>query len=62
MALTVLFFCINLFFLTLVTCPAVVFVHWKILILLLSQFPLNFLSSKGDAPFHYIASDNPCVD
>ena len=32
--------------------------HWEILIILLSQFPLTFPSnSQGDAPFHRISYD-----
>ena len=38
------------------------FLHWQILIILLSQFPLTFKSnSQQDAPFHCIAYDYSCA-
>ena len=37
--------------------------HWEILIMLLSQFPLTFhKNSQWDALFHYIAYDYSCAD
>ena len=36
-------------------CSAMTFLHPEILIILLSQFPLNFSYTKLDAPFHRIA-------
>ena len=37
--------------------------HWKILIMLLSQYPLTFhQTTKQDALFHCIAYDHSCTD
>ena len=54
--LTVLFFWIYFFFLTLVFVLQWHFLHWKILIMLLSQFPLTFQQTQNRMPpFHCIA-------
>ena len=52
--LTVLLFWIYLFLLTLVFVIQWLSLHWEILIMLFSQFPLN---SIRDTPFHRIAYD-----
>ena len=62
-ALIVLLFFIYLFLLMLVFVLQWLSLHWEILTMLLSQFPLIFQTdSKWDAPFHHIAFDYSCFD
>ena len=61
MILIVLLFWIYLFLLTLVFVLRWLSLHWEILIMLLSQFPLTF-HSQQDAPFYRIAYDYFRVD
>ena len=61
--LIVLLFWIYLFILMPVFVLQWLSLYWEALIMLLSQFPLTFLSnSQRDAPFHRIAYDYSCAD
>ena len=63
LTLTVLLIWIYFFLLMLVFALQLISIHWKILIMLLPQFPFFFLlNSKRDAPFHCIAYDCSCAD
>ena len=68
MILMVLLFWIYLFLLTLVFVLQWLSLHWEVLIMLVSQFPVTsqqiaFQSdSQWDAPFYCIAYDYPCAD
>ena len=55
--LIVLLFWFYFFFLTLVFVLQWLFLHWEILIMLLSQFPLTFHQIHNGMPFHRIAYD-----
>ena len=57
----VLLFWIYLFLLMLVFVLQWLSLHWKILIMLLSQFPLTF-HQIHNAPFHCIAYNYSCAD
>ena len=57
-----LLFWISFFLLTLISVLQWLSLHWEILIMLLSQFPLTFHHSQLDAPFHWIAYDYSCAD
>ena len=48
---------LDLFILTLVFVLQGLSLHWEILIMLLSQFPLTFHQTQQNAPFHCIAYD-----
>ena len=49
-ALTVLYLLVYLFFLMLVFVLQLLFLHWEILIMLLSQFPLTFNQTQKGIP------------
>ena len=60
--LTALLFWIYFILLMLVFVPQWLALHWKILIMLLSQFPLTFHQIHDNAPFHDIAYDYSRAD
>ena len=62
--LMVLLFWIYFFFLRLVFVLQLLFLHWEILIILLSQFPLTFHQIHNRMPhfIHRIAYDYSCAD
>ena len=62
MTLAVLRFCICFFRLILVFVLQWFSLHWVILVMLLSQFPINFPSNSRDTSLHCIAYDYSRVD
>ena len=59
---TVLLFWISFFLLVLLFVLQWLSLHWEILIMLLSRFPLTLSNSKWDAPFHCIVYDYSVAD